>query len=201
MWRKAGGKSTPPPLQPRLNNNLATDHARTTNLLIIAKQTCHAHERIDPYLVAPWHHTSSSFNGHIQINACKPETKDKKEKEKLIDSNKEKDHNLTEKNNCLVIYTDGSLVKKRKFPQVGAAAVGYHKGVEVFTEKVGMGGRAEVYNTEMAGLKMGASRATKYITNHPEITSIHYFIDKSAAAGAIFDLKPQPGQLYAAKFH
>lgn len=43
--------------------------------------------------------------------------------------------------------------------------------------------------------------ATKYIANHPGITKIHYFVDNSAAAGAIFDPKPQPGQLYAAKFH
>ena len=35
----------------------------------------------------------------------------------------------------------------------------------------------------------------------PEITSVHFFVDNSAAAGAIFDPKPQPGQLYAAKFH
>jgi len=35
---------------------------------------------------------------------------------------------------------DGSLVKKKGFPQVGAAAVGYHKGVEVFSKKMGMGG-------------------------------------------------------------
>lgn len=32
-------------------------------------------------------------------------------------------------------------------------------------------------------------------------TSRHFFVDNSAAAGANFDPKPQPGQLYAAKFH
>jgi hypothetical protein len=37
--------------------------------------------------------------------------------------------------------------------------------------------------------------------SHPEITQLYYFVDNSAAAGAIFDPKPQPGQLYTAKFH
>jgi len=37
------------------------------------------------------------------------------------------------------------MVKRKGFPQVGAAAVRYHKGIEVFSKKMGMGGRAEVY--------------------------------------------------------
>jgi len=32
------------------------------------------------------------------------------------------------------------MVKKRGFPQVGAAAVGYHNGEEVFSRTMGMGG-------------------------------------------------------------
>lgn len=59
-------------------------------------------------------------------------------------------------------------------PQVGAAAVGYHVGEEVFMGKMGMGGRAEVYDAEMAGLKMGAGMTTKYVDNHPEIKHIHF---------------------------
>lgn len=200
-WRKAGDRTTPPPLQPRLNNNSATDRARTTTLLDIAKQTCFAHERINPYLVAPWRRTTSSFGGRITIDACKPETKDKEEKQRLIDSHKEKYKELSRKKENLIIYSDGSMVKKRGFPQVGAAAVGFHGGEEVFTEKMGMGGRAEVYDAEMAGLKMGASKAAKFITNHPEVKNIHFFVDNAAAAEAIFDPKPQPGQLYAARFH
>jgi len=34
-----------------------------------------------------------------------------------------------------------------------------------------------------------------------KITKIIFFVDNSAAAGTIFDPKPNPGQLYAAKFH
>jgi len=79
--------------------------------------------------------------------------------------------------------------------------VGYHKGIEVFSRKMGMGGRAKVYNGEMAGLALGTKMASNFDQNHPDITQIYYFVDNSAAVGVIFDPKPQPGQLYAAKFH
>jgi len=53
-WRNGEKPTAPPPLQPKLNNNSATDCTRTTYLLELAKHTCHSHERIDPYLTAPW---------------------------------------------------------------------------------------------------------------------------------------------------
>ncbi|KIK04742.1 hypothetical protein K443DRAFT_4492 [Laccaria amethystina LaAM-08-1] len=43
---------------------------------------------------------------------------------------------------------------------------------------------------------MGAKLATRF----SEITQICYFVDNAAAAGAIFDPKPQPSQFYSAKF-
>ena len=46
---------------------------------------------------------------------------------------------LAGENDCLVVYSDGSMVKKGGFPQVRAAAVGFHKGEEVFHKKMGMG--------------------------------------------------------------
>ena len=108
---------------------------------------------------------------------------------------------LAREDKYLIIYSDGSMVKKNEFPQVREAAVGFHKGKEVFHKRMGMGGRAEVYNTEMAGLMMGARLAARFTTSQPEITKVIFFVDNSAAAGAIFNPKPGPGQLYAAKFH
>jgi len=201
IWRNGEKPSTPPPLQPRLNNNSATNLSRTTNLLEITKHTCHSHKRINPYLTAPWRRMSTSFGGQVHINPCKPEMKDDEEKHKLIDNHKEKVHKLLDRNNHLIIYSDGSMIKKRGFPQVGAAVVGYHNGEEVFSETMGMGGRAEVYDAEMAGLMMGAKLASRYTRDHPEITQIIFYVDNSAAARAIFDPKPCPGQPYAAKFH
>ena len=93
------------------------------------------------------------------------------------------------------------MVKKNGFLQVGAAEVRFHKGEEVFHKRMGMGGRAEVYDAEMAGLMMGAKLAANFTTRRPEIMKIVFFVDNSAAAGAVFDPKPNPGQLYAARFH
>ena len=55
-----------------------------------------------------------------------------------------------------------------------------------------MGGRAEVYDAEMAGLMMGAKLAASFTTRRPEITKIVFFVDNSTAAGAVFDSKPNP---------
>jgi len=168
-------------------------HTRTTNLLEIAKQTCHSHERLDPYLTAPWQRTKHSFSNQLQINVCKPETKEDKEKQEITDSHKKQVQKLEGKEDCLIIYTVSSLIKKKGFPQASTAVVGYHKGEEIFSKKLGMGGRAGVYNVEMAGLMMGTKLASRFTTTHLEIKQIVYFVDNSAAAGAIFDPKPQPG--------
>ena len=56
------------------------------------------------------------------------------------------------------------MVKKNSFLQVGAAAVGFHKGEEVFHKRMEMGGRAEVYDAEMAGLMMGAKLVANFTT-------------------------------------
>ena len=127
--------------------------------------------------------------------------KDDEEKCKLIDNHKERVCKLLDRNNHFIIYSDGSMIKKRGFPQVGATVVSYHNGEEVFLETMGMGGRTEVYDTEMAGLMMGVKLALRYTRDHPEITQIVFYVDNSAVARAIFDPKPCPGQLYAAKFH
>jgi len=98
------------------------------------------HERINPYLTAPWRQTSTSFGSQVHINLCKPEMKDDEEKCKLIDNHKERVCKLLDRNNHLIIYSDGSMIKKRGFPQVRATVVSYHNGEEVFLETMGMGG-------------------------------------------------------------
>src|SRR6188768_3645682 len=52
--------------------------------------------------------------------------------------------------NVLYLYTDGSLVRRNMFTRAGAAAVGYHRGDEVFHHQSGLGGQAESFDGEMA---------------------------------------------------
>ena len=79
------------------------------------------------------------------------------------------------------------MMGKLSFLQVGTAAVGYHNGVEGFAKKMGMGGRAEVYDAEMAGVMMAANKAARYAAQHPEVTDLVHFVDNSAVAEAIPD--------------
>jgi ribonuclease HI len=101
----------------------------------------------------------------------------------------------------LIVYSDGSLLKKNGFSRAGAGVVMYHKGVEVKARTMGLGGNAEVYDAEMAGLMMGSKMATRFARRNPEIKHIHFFADNASAVKCIFVPKPQPGQHYAAIFN
>ncbi|PPQ83048.1 hypothetical protein CVT25_005209, partial [Psilocybe cyanescens] len=92
---------------------------------------------------------------------------------------------------------------KYEFRRTGGAAVGYHLKKEIFATKIGLGGHAEVYDGEMAGLMMAATQATNYIEANPDhrIRHIHFFADNSAAVQSIFDPKPRSAQHYARVFH
>ena len=69
------------------------------------------------------------------------------------------------------------MMKKLGFLHVGTAAVEYHNGVEVFVKKMGMGGRPEVYDAEMAEVIMGANKAARYPAHYPEVTDLVHFVD------------------------
>jgi ribonuclease HI len=74
----------------------------------------------------------------------------------------------------------------------------YHQDVEV---KTGLGGGAEVYDAEMAGLMMGAKAACKLAKRKNSANHIFLFADNTSAVQSIFDPKPGPSQLYAIKTH
>ncbi|KAF9260446.1 hypothetical protein L218DRAFT_581649 [Marasmius fiardii PR-910] len=66
---------------------------------------------------------------------------------------------MAEDPRALLVYSDGSLMKKGGFPAVGAGVALYHKGQEIEYRMLGLGRRAEVYDAEMAALSMGAKVA------------------------------------------
>ena len=109
--------------------------------------------------------------------------------------------NISNLNNTLYIYTDGSLLKRSGFQWTGAGIVGYHNRSEVFHLQMGLGGHAEIFDAELAGLMMAAHRASAYIQNHPEITNIYIFTDCSSALTAIHRPTPTAGQYSGQKNH
>ena len=193
----------PPPLKARYGNGSMTDNKRTTPLLDIAAHTSHDHEQIDPFLYPPWRRTDKSFGDrvHIQPSDHKPKGSESEEETDAATRHTTQVEELTESQSNLIVYSDGSLMKKSGFARVGASVVVYHKGSEVATMKMGMGGRVEVYDAEMAGLMMGVKIAVDYARSHAQIKHLHFYTDNSAAIKAIFDPKPRSGQHYVSTFY
>uniref|UniRef100_A0A0W0F0U4 RNase H type-1 domain-containing protein n=1 Tax=Moniliophthora roreri TaxID=221103 RepID=A0A0W0F0U4_MONRR len=109
-------------------------------------------------------------------------------KDEAAEAHKDMVKQLENNDTALLVYTDGSLVKRGGFPAVGAAVVAYHKGQEIRHQKLGMGRRAEVYDAEMAALSMGAKLALSICSQKPQITHIYYFADNTSAAQSIFSM-------------
>ena len=103
--------------------------------------------------------------------------------------------------NVLCIYTDGSKVNRSGFFRIGAAATAFHGNREVASDKLGLGGHAEVFDAEMAALSIGATKAAEFLQHSPNITHVAFFTDNAAATTAITDPKPKSSQFFALKFH
>ncbi|KAF7330237.1 RnaseH domain transposon factor [Mycena venus] len=86
-------------------------------------------------------------------------------------------------------------------PAVGNAVLPRGSSSQVFARSLGLGSRAEVYDGELAGLLLGASKAMALARNDPRIKHIHIFADNTSAIKTIFDPKPRSGQLYSHVFH
>ena len=63
-----------------------------------------------------------------------------------------------------------------------------------------LGGHAEIFDAELAGLMMAAHRAAAFTQADSDITNVHIFTDCSSALTAIHCMKPSAGQSYSASF-
>ncbi|KAJ3502271.1 hypothetical protein NMY22_g18642 [Coprinellus aureogranulatus] len=190
-----------PPLPPQPIKRRSRKHPiESTTLLHLARYTDYRHERIDPFLLPPWRRLQSSFDFRIVIDPYPP-FKGNDAKKKAADQHMAEVRRLFNTTSNLVIYTDGSLIRKAGFTRVGAGIVLYHQGQEVKSKTLGLGGHAEVFDGEMAALAMGMNLATNFSKNNPHITHIHFFVDNVSAASTIFNPRPTGGQRYAHSFY
>ncbi|KAJ3500852.1 hypothetical protein NMY22_g19122 [Coprinellus aureogranulatus] len=184
----------PLPPQPKRQRKKKPSQEPTT-LLNLARLTDHRHERIDPFLIPPWRRLQSSFDFRIDIHPHPPfKSRGDNAKKKAADRHTAEVRRLFEDETNLVVYTDGSLIRRAGFTRVGASAVVYHRDQEVNNKVLGMGGHAEVFDGEMAALAMGINLATNFANNHPSISHIHFYVDNSSAASSIFNPRPTAGQ-------
>ncbi|ESK84895.1 hypothetical protein Moror_14921 [Moniliophthora roreri MCA 2997] len=109
-------------------------------------------------------------------------------KDKAAEAHKDMVKQVENDNSALLVYTDGSLIKRGGFPAVGTAVVAYYKGQEIRHQKLGMGRRAEVYDAKMAALSMEAKLALSICSQKPQITYIYYFADNTSAAQSVFSM-------------
>ncbi|KAJ3516558.1 hypothetical protein NMY22_g14182 [Coprinellus aureogranulatus] len=190
-----------PPLPPQpIKRRTGNRRTESTTLLDLARYTDYRHERIDPFLLPPWRRLQSSFDFRIVIDPF-PSFKGNDAKKKAADQHTAEVRRLLTSASNLIVYTDGSLVRKAGFTRVGAGVVLYHQGREVKNKILGLGGHAEVFDGEMAALAMGMNLATNFSKNNPLITSIHFFVDNVLAASTIFNPRPTGGQRYAHSFY
>jgi ribonuclease HI len=126
---------------------------------------------------------------------------DENEKPKAVDLHRKLLSEISLSETNLIIYSDGSLIKKSGFTRTGASAVLHHQDTEVKTAQLGLGGRAEVYDGELAGLMLGAREALRYQKDNPAIKHFYFFADNSSAIRGIFNPNNKAGQHYAHRFH
>ena len=192
-WRNAGQPHFPPPIQ----TIPIPARKPTTTLNKTSKHTSHDHERINPFNTPPWKRTRTLFPNRFITKPCTKQTetiKARDEHNKLFNDYQRDPHTL-----C--IYTDGSKINRAGFFRIGAAAAVFHRGNEVSSGRLGLGGHAEVFDAEMAALAIGATKADEFIQTTPIITHIVFFTDNAAATSAIIDPKPNTSQYFAVKFH
>ena len=186
-----------PPEKPHDIQFVTEVAASDVNQLIrIAAHTAHTHERIFPFLLPPWRKTCADYPNRVTIED-KPAKEDKTVTEHLryVSS-------LKTSPSHIIVYTDGSQRSiGRRFRRTGTVAVGFHQGNEIFKQKIGLGGKAEVYDAELTGLVVGIRTAITKADSLPRTHHIHIFADNISAIKTVSDPKPHQGQLLAYTFY
>ncbi|CAK5283362.1 unnamed protein product [Mycena citricolor] len=173
------------------------DQKKTTQLERLAHHTNPHGEPILPFLNPPWGQTASKFGDRMRLE----KSSNGVEKEEAAERHKERISAFADNPEHLLAYSDGSLRKLHGMRRVGTGVVVYQENTEIFAESQGLGGRAEVYDGEMAGLWLAAGITTAMATTHTNIKHLHFYANNTSALATIFDPKPQARQLYAHQFH
>jgi len=104
-------------------------------------------------------------------------------------------HTSGNRPNTLLVYCNGSRMRNdggKK--QTGYGIMGYYMGREVFTQSVGLGPRATVYDTELFALAHASSKASAFVLDKPHISEVFFYSDSSSALLSAFDPSTHPGQ-------
>jgi len=111
---------------------------------------------------------------------------------------------ISQENDYIITYTDGSMKEKNQEHRMGAGWVVYWKGMERRSGGEGMGSLAEVYDAEMTALLRGLEAAIEFQQEAPDAnrrrTKIVLFTDNTASVTAIMKEAPGSSQLTSQRF-
>ncbi|KAG9126385.1 hypothetical protein FRC07_003632 [Ceratobasidium sp. 392] len=147
-------------------------------------------EHTIPYMAAPWD-SPHPWGPRIKVVHPKP-TATREEREMHV----KRARAAIESSNvegALACFTDGSKRIQSNCRRTGAGYVIYGRGKEVFSGRVGLGPRADVFDAEMLGLALAAQKACALAIESP-IDTIRFFVDNMAAVRMIADLSPHAAQ-------
>jgi hypothetical protein len=92
----------------------------------------------------------------------------------------------------LAIYTDGSKTKEG----TGTDYITYYKGRPIAKKSLGMGNKAEAFDTETWALTKSIAWAVRFTSNHlhKNIKSLNFYMDNVAIIGTTYDIAPTSSQ-------
>jgi hypothetical protein len=78
----------------------------------------------------------------------------------------------------------------------GASYIAYYKGRLAAKKSLGIGNKAEAFNTEKWALAKSLTWAVKFTSNHlhKNIKTLNFYIDNAAVVKTTYDITPTSGQ-------
>ena len=193
-WKQEEPSKNPPPL-PSARTTRNGKKGKLTQIDRLAKETYSPMdgEDIDPFIAPPWRRTARLYGQRLTITGAPKEAKKAKEAEK----HNERIQAMGEDETRIMVYSDGSQREDTRGEEgkvVGWGIVGYRRGEEIFTDRGGLGQKAEVYDAELVGIAQAAKNAIRYADRHRQVKHIHIFADNTSAVTSAYEPKPKPGQ-------
>ena len=190
-WYNRQSSSNPSPLPTKHNYRF-----KPTQLQKIATFTSLAHECIFFFLLPPWWKTQ------LDYGKCFTTHQSTIDKDKVVACHNSFVNQSQYHPEAPLTYSDGFQISFcNQFYRVGSAVVEYHQRREVFHWKLGLGGSAEFYDAELAGLVTGLSESISFVYKHPEVYYIQLYADNISAISIASNPKPWQGQLIAYIFY
>ena len=196
-WKAKRSNTSPTPFRsPHSLKN--TVPKKNTTAQFISTLSSHKSENRLPFITDNAPHT---FTVHdIPQLTISPMPCDKEERPKEAEYLNDELTHSADNPRLLLIYCDGSAIRKGRQSKAGYGLTGYYRGQTIFSISMGLGPKATAFDGEMYALAHTACRIQDSLACHPEITAVKIYSDCSSALSRIFDPSPHPAQVASLLF-